>query len=307
VLYALVLFCAVMLTVLWSVVLVQDYIQLKEVVGATDVAFHTFYIVLGAVLFVSLAVLTTILSIRLFANMRWSQRQSDFLASVSHELNSPLSSIKLFAQTLRRGDLVSEDRERFAGRIVMDTDRLSRLIANILRAAEVDRVGADLAVSPGVFELHGYLAEFVEDARTVYADKVTLTLTGDDEAWAEVDPIMFRQVLDNLVDNAIRYRGKGPALVELRLRGGDDWTELQVIDKGMGIPSGRLENVFERFYQLEEGQPPTGRRGMGIGLNVVRSIVRSHGGQVEARSEGPGKGTTIRIRLPGVGRVEVEA
>jgi signal transduction histidine kinase len=304
ILITLVLVLAVTLTVLWNFVLAHDYAQLKELAGAGS--FHTWFIVLGTALFLAIIVLSTILGIQLIGNVRQRQRQSAFLASVSHELNSPLSAIKLFAQTLRQQDLSPEHQASFANKILLDTDRLSRIIANIVRAAEVDRVGEELSVAPTEVDLRVYLAEYVEDAKAVYAGEVELTLTGD-EAHVEIDPLMFRQVLDNLIDNAIRYCDKRPARVELRILPHGASTELQVIDQGIGIPDDMLENIFERFYRIEEGEPDTGPRGMGIGLNIVRSIVQSHGGTVGARSPGPGQGAVLWIRLPTVERAVVQA
>lgn len=305
ILITMVLVLAVTLTGLWNFVLAHDYALLKELTGTAT--FHTWFIVLGSALFLAIIVLCTILGIQLIGNVRRSQRQSAFLASVSHELNSPLSSIKLFAQTLRRRDLSPEHQASFASKILVDTDRLSRIIANIVRAAEVDRVGEELSVAPGEVDFRTYLAEYVEDAKAVYPDEVELSLSGN-EVCVEIDPLMFRQVLDNLIDNAIRYCEEKPAQVELRIVPFGASTELQVIDQGIGIPGDMLENIFERFYRIEEGEPqPGGRRGMGIGLNIVRSIVRSHGGTVGARSRGPGQGAVIWIRLPTVERAVVQA
>jgi signal transduction histidine kinase len=228
------------------------------------------------------------------------------MASVSHELNSPLSSIKLFAQTLRQAELGPEERASFARKIIVDVDRLTHLIANILRAAEVDSRGHELPVVTTELDLLAYLEEYVENARGVYGDRVELVLVGE-AAWVEIDPIMFLQVLDNLVDNAIRYRGERPARVEFRIERPGSWVELDVSDRGIGIPKGQLEHVFERFYRIEKRRPQTGARGIGIGLHVVRSIVVSHGGTVSARSPGVGKGTVIRIRLPVFVPAEAEA
>lgn len=304
ILITVVLVLAVTLTGLWNFVLAHDYAQLKELAGGGS--FHTWFIVLGSALFLAIIVLMTILGIQLIGNVRRSQRQSSFLASVSHELNSPLSSIKLFAQTLRQKNLSPEHQASFASKILVDTDRLSRIIANIVRAAEVDRVGEVLSVAPTEVDLRVYLAEYVEDAKAVYAGEVEIALSGDD-AFVEIDPLMFRQVLDNLVDNAIRYCAKKPAQVELRILPFGIWTELQVIDQGIGIPDDMLENIFERFYRIEQGGADQGTRGMGIGLNIVRTIVRSHGGTVGARSGGPGAGAVIWIRLPTVEQAAVGA
>ncbi len=302
-LFATVLVLVITLTVLWNVVLVHDYNVLKELAGSATL--HTTFIILGSALFLAITVLLTILGIRLISNVRWSQRQSNFLASVSHELNSPLSAIKLFAQTLQREGLGAADRARFTGKILADTERLSRIVANIVRAAEVDHRGEHLTVVPGEIDLMSYLRAYVDDAQAVHAGDVELRLSGD-EACVEIDPLMFRQVLDNLVDNAIRYRKGTPAKVELRVVLDDGWTEIQVSDQGIGIAADRIDRIFDRFNH-EEDRPARGRRGMGIGLSIVRSIVASHRGTVGARSAGPGHGSTMSIRLPAIPRAEIPA
>jgi signal transduction histidine kinase len=298
ILFALVLVFAIVLTVLWNVVLVKDYRALQEALG--EGAFHGVYIALGSTLFVAIIVLASILGVQLLTSLRWSQRQADFVASVGHELNSPLTSIKLFAQTLRREGLDNADRQRFVTRILDDAERLSRLIANILRAAELDNRGEVVAVEPTEVDLSAYLSEYVGDAALVHAGEIELTLDAPNEAWVEVDPVMFRQVLDNLVDNSIRYRGERPARLEFRLRPRRGEVELEAADQGIGIPQERLPRIFDRFYRVGEGGA-----GLGIGLSVVRAVVRSHGGTTGGRSPGPGRGTVVWIRLPSLTRAEV--
>ena len=297
-LFVIVLALIVTLTVLWHVALVQDYQKLKELAAADD-AFHWTFIALGSVLFLAIIVLASILGSQLIGHIRWSQRQSNFIASVSHELNSPLSAIKLFAQTLRRQGLSSGDRRDFVDKILFDVERLQRLIANILRAAEVDNRGDELPIVTQKVELYGYLREYIRDAAALNEESdLRLALTGGVELWVRLDRMMFRQVLDNLIDNAIRYRGDGPPSVELRLARVEDWAELRIVDSGLGVEAHELPHLFERFYRGEGHRLNGKRKGTGIGLFVVRSIVEAHGGRVKAFSNGPGNGTTISIRLP---------
>ena len=297
ILLTVILVLIVTLTVLWNVVLARDYRRLRDLAAESD-AFHWTFVALGSALFVAIIVLAVILGTQLIASIRWRQRQSSFLASVSHELNSPLSSIRLFAQTLRKESLRPEERVSFVGKIVFDVDRLSHMIANILRAAEFTHRGEELSVDPTQVDLLAYLREYAADAETVYAGRVELTVHGEGEIWVEIDPMMFRQVLDNLVDNSIRYRGERPARVEFRVAASDGWTVLDVADRGIGIPGDMLESIFERFYRIGTGGRETGRKGMGIGLSVVRSIIHAHHGTVVARSDGKDSGSVFRIRLP---------
>jgi signal transduction histidine kinase len=303
ILFTIILVLIVTLTVLWNVVLVEDLQRLRE--AAAESGTHWVYVGVGSALFLAIIVLLSILSMQLISSLRWSQRQSNFIASVSHELNSPLSAIKLSAQTLRRADLDPSDRTNFVSRILSDVERLARIIANILRAAEVDNRGEELAVTPVEVDLHAYLHHYMEEVGPLIAGKLDLSLAGDAEALVEVDPLMFRQVLDNLLDNSSRYRKGDMARVELRLSADEDWTTLEVVDDGVGIPVEGQARVFDRFYRIADTAARAGRKGMGIGLYVVRTIIQGHGGRVGARSRGPGQGTTIWIRLPSLKKAAV--
>lgn len=296
-LFVIVLVLIITLTVLWHVALVKDYQKLKEL--AAQDAFHWTFIALGSVLFLAIIVLSISLGAQLIGHIRWSQRQSNFISSVSHELNSPLSAIKLFAQTLRKDDLSTVDRRDFVEKILFDVERLQRLIANILRAAEVDNHGDELPVVTQKVELLGYLREYLADAAALNEDNgLELSLTGEAELEVKLDRMMFRQVLDNLIDNAIRYRGRQAPAVELNLARVDGWAELRFTDRGIGVAPDELAHLFDRFYRSEEVVLSQKRKGTGIGLYIVRSIVGAHGGRVKAFSDGPGHGTTISIRLP---------
>ena len=291
--------------VLWNMALVQDYQKLRAL--TEEEPFHWLLIFLGSLLFLTIIILSSILSAQLIGQIRWGQRQSNFIASVSHELNSPLSSIKLFAHTLRKADLSEADRLNFVGKILDDVERLHRLIANILRAAEMDFHGEELQVVPRRVELRAYLEEFVERATHVFMDaKLTLELVAPEPAWVRLDEQMFRQVLDNLLDNAIRYRSDKDPHVTLHMLhlepspvpGSTRQVEIRVIDQGIGIPESELPNLFDRFYRIEQIDARRKRKGTGIGLYVVRSIVQAHNGRVGARSRGPEQGATLWIHLP---------
>ena len=296
ILFAVVLALSITLTVLWHVTLVNEYRKLREL--AQDQPFQWKLMILGSVLFLSIIVLSSVLSAQLIGHIRWSQRQSNFIASVSHELNSPLSSIKLFAQTLRHPQMSTADRLDFIEKILFDVERLKRLIANILRAAELDNREV-LIIAKQRVELFEYLETFCEDTRTLRReDKLEISLEGPRPVPIDLDPLMFRQVLDNLVDNAIRYRGSSQPKVHLELERKNGGIDVIASDSGIGAPVGELPNLFDRFYRVEEHPGPPGRRGTGIGLFIVRSIVQAHGGQVEAWSEGPGHGMEVRIHFP---------
>lgn len=295
ILFVVILVLICILTVLWHVRLVHDYQKLRAL--AAQDAFHWAFIALGSVLFLAIIILSSILGGQLISQIKWSRRQSNFIASVSHELNSPLSSIKLFAQTLRNPGLATADRLNFVEKILFDVERLQRLIANILRAAEVDNRGDELQIVVQRVELYEYLRAYIHDAGALKAGSgLRISLVGEPRLWIRLDPMMFRQVLDNLIDNAIRYRDQRPPQIEIRVERVGQFAQIQVSDRGRGASAEDLPKLFDRFHR---GTRPQGQRaGTGIGLFVVRLIVQAHGGKVRASSEGPGRGMSISIRLP---------
>ncbi len=302
----------VALLVLWNVVLAFDYQRIVELAAQAEeegaAAFHWTFIALGSAFFVAIIVLLSILGAQLLIQIRYNQRLASFVATFTHELNSPLASIKLFAQTLRRPDLSPADRERFLGLILTDVERLRAQLGNVLRTAQVDSPHG-LQIAPEPTELRAYLEAFAAERRVAVErldGEVTIALEEGPPAWASIDRLIFRQALDNLIDNAIKYRKAGEpaqvtlALEPLRVEGGEA-VALEVRDGGCGIPREALRRVFERYQRLQpdEAARPT-QAGTGLGLWIVATIVDAHGGDVEARSEGPGTGTTIRIVLPGL-------
>ncbi|MEM7263300.1 MAG: ATP-binding protein [Planctomycetota bacterium] len=292
-----VLVLIVTLTVLWNVTLVHDYQQLKELAVQESIAFHGTMIAIGSVLFISIIVLSCILAVQLVHNVRWAQRQSEFIASVSHELNSPLASIKLFAQTLRQDDIPPEVRADFVQKILIDVERLGHQVSNILRTAELDHGHEDPRLALELVELRSAIEPMVEHVLAVAGDRLAVTIESEGPIWVKIDDLAFRQVIDNLLENSVRYRGGERANVEITLRRQRDRAVITVNDDGVGLPPLEAEKIFDRFYRVESdiGRP---KRGMGIGLHVVRSILAAHLGSVHAHSPGMGLGLTITMSLP---------
>jgi len=299
VVFIVVLVIVVILGLLWNVVLVNDYRQIRELAmhaPAGGAGFHWALLALGSLLFISVVVLLSVLAAQLFSEIRWNERQQNFIASISHELNSPLSSIKLYAQTLR-GEVTPEDRARFLQVILTDVDRLAHLISNIMRAAQEDRLPARPEPVPVAPYLEAYQAEIASQfLRRGRGDEIVLKPV-DPELHAMLDRTLFRQVLDNLVDNATKYARNQKTRIEIEALERDRRLVLTVKDDGIGIPKSELRKVFERFYRIE-GDSERSRKGTGLGLFIVRSIVTAHEGDVYAESEGKDRGCTFRIELP---------
>jgi signal transduction histidine kinase len=225
-----------------------------------------------------------------------NQMQRAFVSNVTHELKSPVASIQLALETMALRDLSEEKRREFLGMMLDDAERLTGLIDRILGAARIDR-------RRGRYRLeHASMRRFVEDVleedRHLFekdGHKVIFEKGGD--ARVAMDPPAMRVVLANLIENAARYSPRGSA-IRLKLQRDLRSCRLDVIDSGGGLNRKDLKNVFKMFWRGDDFRT----RGTGLGLYIVRSIVRDHGGKVWAASAGPGRGSTFSVRLPRVRR-----
>jgi len=257
---------------------------------------------------VSFAVIITVLvlfSVFLAREIREVRRQTSFIDSVTHELRSPLASIRLGLETLARADLANEQRERLREMMLDDTERLSSFIDDILAASRLEHGDVEQEVQE--VPLRALVEECVVSVarrHRVQADVVEVDVP--EQIRVTTDPTALEVVVKNLLDNALKYSDPPYEVrVSARMPAGDT-VVIAVADAGLGIPKRDLKRVFQRFYRVPD-QAASSRRGTGLGLFVVSAVVRSIGGKLRARSEGKGRGTTIEVLLPRAGRLDVPA
>ena len=219
--------------------------------------------------------------------------QRDFVANVSHELKTPLTSIHGFAQAILDGTAEGPKAQQRAARVIFDeSDRLHRLVDDLLDLAKLDTGQVAFVRKP--VELTVLLDSVVEKLSLPAKEKgvrienhisALPTLIGDGDRLA--------QVFTNLVDNAVKHSPEGDA-VSLRseVKGGK--VIVHVDDKGPGIPAAELTRIFERFYQLDKARPGGKGRGAGLGLAISREIVQAHGGRISAKSK-VGQGSRFSV------------
>ncbi len=218
----------------------------------------------------------------------------DFVANVSHELRTPLTVIGGFAETLAEEDVPLESRRQFAERILANTRRMQRIVDDLLDLSRIESGG--WVPAPEALDLRAVAAEMVANSRDA-AQAKGISLGAEiapDAAQVFADPTALRQVLGNLVDNAVRHTPKGSVVVfsQAHERG----VVVGVRDTGIGIPAGHLPRIFERFYRVDPGRSRE-QGGTGLGLAIVKHLVEAHGGRVMAESVA-GRGTTITARFP---------
>jgi len=222
----------------------------------------------------------------------------DFVGNVSHELRTPLTVISGFAETLLHSDVSPEARHGFAERIVSHTRRMQRLVDDLLDLSRIESGG--WTPEPAMLSIGAVADEAVSSARDSADTKgVTLSVTlgeGAETVWADATAV--RQVLANLVENAIRHTVKGSVVI-FSERADAGAVSIGVRDSGTGIPPEHVPRIFERFYRVDPGRSRE-QGGTGLGLAIVKHLVDAHGGSVRAQSQ-LGFGTTVWATFPGAG------
>ena len=226
--------------------------------------------------------------------------RKDFVANVSHELRTPLCVIKGYVETLVDGhaDIPADDRERFLKTIQRHTERLNTLLEDLLVLSRLESINPGLKREP--VDLPALLTQIIVDyrARPAAADHRLELTTEAAEVIGELhlDPLKFSQVVENLLDNALKYTSKGSRIELVAGVQNTDEVVVSLRDNGQGIPAADLPHLFERFYRVDKGRSrETG--GTGLGLSIVKHIVQLHGGRVWVESE-LGKGTTFFVSVP---------
>ena len=217
--------------------------------------------------------------------------QQRFLADVSHELRTPLTVIKGNVDLMRRIKQVDEES---LDTIEDEADRLTRLVGNLLLEAQADSGKLPLSFAP--VELDTLLLEVFREMRVLARDRVIIKLTEIDQIIVNGDRDRLKQVLINLISNAIKYTPKGGE-VYLSLGKVGDNARLIVRDTGQGIASEDLPHIFERFFRAEKSRTRSKTSGFGLGLSIANWIVNHHGGRIEV-SSAENQGTTFCIYLP---------
>jgi two-component system phosphate regulon sensor histidine kinase PhoR len=222
----------------------------------------------------------------------------DFVANVSHELRTPLTIVGGFAETLAGEDVPFEARRGFAERILGNTRRMQRIVDDLLDLSRIESGG--WVPNPTAIPLVTISGEVLTAARDAAEQKGLrlITAIAPDAATVHADATALRQVLGNLVDNAIRHTAAGE--VTLFSRADERGVIVGVRDTGVGIAPEHLPRIFERFYRVDPGRARE-QGGTGLGLAIVRHLVEAHGGRVRAESQ-VGQGTTITATFPPAGR-----
>jgi two-component system, OmpR family, sensor histidine kinase SenX3 len=256
---------------------------------------------LGVVFFALLIAGMIVNTSFLVREIRRNEQHDSFINAVTHELKTPIASIRLYLQTLQHRDVDEAQRREFYSRMLDDTDRLMGTVDQVLKAGEAGHKRQDRRVP---VDFSGLVRECVEVARTSHhllPDSLSYEQSVHYGAAAGVlgDSEELRAAVSNVLDNAVKYSGDHVD-ISVRLDTPDEKrVTLSVRDQGVGIPAGELKRIFKRFYRVSD-RSLSHVKGTGLGLFIVRAIARKHGGRVFAQSDGEGRGTTVVLELPRV-------
>jgi signal transduction histidine kinase len=253
---------------------------------------------LGVIFFGAITTGLVLNTIFLLREIRRNEQHDSFINAVTHELKTPIASIRLYLQTLQHRDVDEVQRREFYRRMLDDTDRLLGTVEQVLKAGVAghrkssrERVEIDFG---------SLVRECVEIARTghhLQPQALRFEQLVDHGASVIGDPEELRTAVANVLDNAIKYSGE-QVDVSIRIETPDEkHVRLSIQDHGVGIPPAELKSVFKRFYRVSN-RSLAHIKGTGLGLFIVRAIAKKHGGRAFAQSQGEGLGTTLVVELP---------
>jgi signal transduction histidine kinase len=252
-------------------------------------------LVLGVLFFAMLIAGLALNTIFLIREIKRNEQHDAFINAVTHELKTPVASIRLYLDTLKAREPDLAKRREFYDIMLADSDRLLGTIEQVLTAG---RAGSSRQVAHKTpVDMADVVRECINVARLRHRLPAgAIIFEGATQAPVEGDPQELRAAISNLLDNAVKYSG-GEVHIRAEIERQGETVLVRVQDRGVGIPSAEMKKIFKRFYRIPDAI--THRvKGTGLGLFIVNSIAKRHGGRVFAQSDGRGRGSTFTLELP---------
>jgi two-component system sensor histidine kinase SenX3 len=267
------------------------------ILNVREIALLVFGIIFFLLIITGVVLNTTFL----IREIRRNEQHDAFINAVTHELKTPLASIRLYLQTLKQRDIDEDKRQEFYDVMLADSDRLLQTVEQVLRAGQSGQRRRKINLRK--IDVGELVRECVDLTRVRYnlsPDAVSFAESSNgDRPQVRADADELRAAVSNLLDNAVKYSVKD-IHVSVEVSAIDDRkVAVRIQDRGIGIPAAQLKRIFNRFYRVP-GRVMARIKGTGLGLFIVRSVVERHGGRVFAESGGPGHGSRFTIQLPRV-------
>ncbi len=251
--------------------------------------------VIGLVLLIGISFTTAWIFRHLNLQLRLNKLYDNFIGNVTHELKSPLSSIQLNLETLNSRNVPPEKQKEFINLMMKDSNRLQRLIDSILEISALEQ--KKLAHDYQVFKAEPLVRQLLNGSIEQFRlPEGSVTVTGNTQCEIVVDVNALKIVLDNLVDNALKYSTE-QIQIHVNFSHNTNKFFIEFSDNGIGIPHNEQKKIFHKFYRIYHNNVPT-VKGTGLGLYWVKEIIKNHGGKISLFSEGENMGTTFKIEFP---------
>ncbi len=254
-------------------------------------------LVLGIIFFAVIITGLVLNMIFLLREIRRNEQQDAFLNAMTHELKTPIASIKLYLETLKTRTVPDEKRREFYDIMLTDSNRLLNTVEQVLQASRTREKNRQLNISK--INLGNLLSECVKIVRTRYKlDEATIKFTEPaDVINISGDVMELQTVFTNLLDNAVKYSDDAPKISVRIKNSSDKKVQIFIKDNGIGMDSSQFKRIFKRFYRVANLSTQE-KKGTGLGLFIVKSIVEKHGGKISAVSNGEDKGSTFIVQMP---------